>query len=146
MQAREYLQQLKRLDVIINQKIKEVEDLRLQAQNAGSIEIQEKVQKSSSGNAPFIKLIEKIIDLEEEINTEIDNLVDKKHEIINQIQGLKNVNYISLLFKRYVEFKNLKIIACEMNYTYQYTLELHDSALKEFETTYENIYNSYCNL
>lgn len=134
MKAKEYLQQLQRLDTVINQKIKEVQDLRVQMQSGGGIDYsKERVQSSPSGDAPFVKPICKIIDLEAEINAEIDKFVDEKHKIINQIQGLKNSNYISLLFKRYVEFKSLERICVEMNFSYDYIKHLHGYALKEFE-------------
>ena len=84
-----------------------------------------------------MKPICRIIDLEAEINAEIDRFVDEKHKIINQIQGLKNSDYISLLFKRYVEFKKFETIAVEMNFTYQYVLNMHGYALKEFEIAYK---------
>ncbi len=134
MKAKEYLQQLQRLDTVINQKIKEVRDLRLQTQSTGSIDYsKERVQTSPSGDAPFVKLIGRIIDLETEINAEINTFVDEKHKIINQIQGLKNVDYISLLYKRYVEYKSLKRICVEMNFSYDYIKHLHGYALKDFE-------------
>ncbi len=140
MKAKEYLQQLQRLDIIINQKIKEIQNLRLKSQSTGDIDYsEERVQLSFSGNAPFVKLIEEIIDLEAKINTEINTFVEEKHKIINRIQGLKNSDYIALLFKRYVEFKKFETIAIEMNFTYQYILNMHGYALKEFETTYENL-------
>lgn len=140
MKAKEYLQQLQRLDIIINQKIKEIQNLRLKSQSTGDIDYsEERVQLSFSGNAPFVKLIEEIIDLEAKINTEINTFVEEKHKIINRIQGLKNSDYIALLFKRYVEFKKFETIAIEMNFAYQYILNMHGHALKEFETTYENL-------
>ena len=138
MKAKEYLQQLQRLDTVINQKIKEVQDLRVQARSTGGLDYsKERVQLSPSGDAPFVKPICRIIDLEAEINAEIDRFVDEKHKIINQIQGLKNSDYISLLFKRYVEFKKFETIAVEMNFTYQYVLNMHGYALKEFEIAYK---------
>lgn len=134
MKAKEYLQQLQRLDTVINQKIKEVHDLRLQAQSGGGIDYsKERVQSSPSGDAPFVKPICRIIDLEAEINAEIDRFIEEKHKIINQIQGLKNSDYISLLFKRYVEFKSLERICVEMNFSYDYIKHLHGYALKDFE-------------
>lgn len=140
MKAKEYLQQLQRLDTVINQKIKEVQALRVQARSTGGLDYsKERVQSSPSGDAPFVKPICRIIDLEAEINAEIDRFADEKHKIINQIQGLKNSDYISLLFKRYVEFKKFEVISVEMNFTYQYVIEMHGYALKEFETTYENL-------
>lgn len=144
MKAKEYLQQLQRLDTVINQKINELSDLRLKSQSTGSIDYsKERVQTSPSGDAPFVKLIGRIIDLEAEINAEIDAFVNEKHRIINQIQALKNSKYIEILYKHYVEFKRLEVVAVEMNFTYQYVVELHGYALKDFQTTYENLLNSY---
>ena len=138
MKAKEYLQQLQRLDTIISQKMVELEDLHLKVTSTGSIDYsKERVQTSPSGDAPFANMIARIADLEDEINAEIDRFVDEKHKIINQIQGLKNSDYISLLFKRYVEFKKFETIAVEMNFTYQYVLNMHGYALKEFESAYK---------
>lgn len=134
MKAKEYLQQLQRLDTVINQKIKEVQDLRLKSQSTGSVDYsKESVQTSSSGDAPFVKLIGRIIDLEAEINAEIDAFVEEKHKIINQIQALKNSKYIEILYKKYVEFKNFGKIAVGMNFTYEYIRHFHRCALKDFE-------------
>lgn len=140
MSAKEYLQQLRRFDTVINQKIKELEGLRSTIYGVGSIDYsKERVQTSQSVNAPFVKAADRIVDLEAEINREIDNFVNKKHIIINQIQCLQNVNHVKLLFKRYVEFKGFEVIAVEMKYTYQYTVEMHGYALCEFEKTYPNL-------
>lgn len=143
MKAKEYLQRLKRLDTVINQKIKELEELRTMSTSVGGIDYsKERVQTSPSGDALYTKIIYRMIDLDEEINREIDNYVDEKHRIINQIQGLENEKYIKLLYLRYVEFKKFEEIAIEMNFTYQYTIELHGYALKDFEETYKNLFHS----
>lgn len=143
MKAKEYLQQLQRLDTMINQKIKELGGLRLMSQSIGGIDYsKERVQSSPSGDAPFVKPVLRMIELEQEINAEIDRFVDEKHEIINQIQALQNPKHIDILYKHYVEFKRLEIVAVEMNFTYQYIVELHGTALKEFQLTHENLLNS----
>lgn len=143
MKAKEYLQQLQRLDTMINQKIKELGDLRLMSQSVGGIDYsKERVQSSPSGDAPFVKPVLRMIELEQEINAEIDRFVDEKHEIINQIQALQNPKHIDILYKHHVEFKRLEIVAVEMNFTYQYIVELHGTALKEFQLTHENLLNS----
>lgn len=134
MKAKEYLQQLQWLDTVINQKIRELDDLRYMSTSVGSIDYsRERVQSSPSGDAPFVGLTERIIALNEEINAEIDAFVDKKHLIINQIQRLKNVNHVSILYKRYVEYKKFEVIADEMNFTPDYIKHLHGSALRDFE-------------
>lgn len=143
MKAKEYLQQLQRLNTMINQKIKELGDLRLMSQSVGGIDYsKERVQSSPSGDAPFVKPVLRMIELEQEINAEIDRFVGEKHEIINQIQALQNPKHIDILYKHYVEFKRLEIVAVEMNFTYQYIVELHGTALKEFQLTHENLLNS----
>lgn len=139
MNAKEYLQNLKKLDTVINQKIKELDDLKIMSTNIGSFDYsKERVQTSSNGDAPFVKAIEKICILQDEINKEIDNFVDKKHKIINQIQGLSKSKYIDVLFRRYVEYKSFETIAVEMALSYQYVIEIHGYALQEFEITYKN--------
>lgn len=147
MKAKEYLQQLQWLDIVINQKIKEVEDLRLKSKSTSSIDYsKEKVQTSPSKEASFVKLLGRIVDLEAEISQEINIFVEKKHKIINQIQALNNSKYIEVLYKHYVEYKRLEVIAVEMNFTYQYTRELHGHALQDFERTYKNLQKPIENL
>ena len=134
MTAKEYLKQLQWLDIAINQKVKELDELYLKSRNTGSIDYsKERVQTSPSEDAPFVKLIEHIMELETEIDTEIDTFVDEKHKIINQIQALKNSDHISLLYKRYVEYKSLERICVEMNFSYDYIKHLHGYALQAFE-------------
>ena len=134
MRAKEYLRQLKRLDTLIDLKNKELDDLQLRVKSIGSMNFsEERVQTSLSEDAPFVKLIEKIVDLQAEINAEINIFVDTKHRIISQIQALKNPNHISLLYKRYVEYKNLVQISFEMNFSYDHIKHLHGCALEDFE-------------
>lgn len=142
MTAKEYLQQLQRLDVVIKQKINEKEELQRKAGTIGAVDYsKEKIDIAHSGEAAFEKITDHICDIEKEINSEIDCFVDKKHEIINQIQGLGSASFIDLLFKRYVQFKKFEQIALEMNFTYRYVLELHGRALQNFETSYKNLLN-----
>ena len=85
--------------------------------------------------------MDKKICLEAEINAEIDKFVDKKHEIINQIQGLENRLHITVLYKRYVEYKGLLRITREMHYSLQHIKRLQYYALLEFEKKYNMILN-----
>ena len=140
MNAKEYLQNLKKLDTVIDQKTKELDNLKTMSTSIGSFDYStDRVQTSSDGDAPFVKTIEKICELQDEINREIYQFVDKKHRIINQIQGLSKPKYIDVLFRRYVEYKSFETIAVEMALSYQYVIEIHGYALQEFEKTYKNI-------
>ena len=143
MQAKEYLQQLKRMDTAITLKIKEADTLRARSESMGGRDYsKERVQSSHSTDAPYVKTLTRVIDLEQEIDQEIDRLSAKRHEIITQIQGLKNSKHIELLYKRYVEFKRFDLIAKEMRYTYSYIRALHRHSLQEFERAYKIAQNS----
>lgn len=140
MKAKEYLRQLYRLEVVIKQKMKEKEELYYLLRGISGIDYsREKVQASRPNEASFAKILEKASRLDEEINSEIDKFIDLKHLIIKQIQSMDEHNYIELLYKRYVEFKDFSTIAAEMNFVVQYVIELHGKALKAFERTYENL-------
>lgn len=133
MKAKDYLLQLRSLDTRINQKIRELDQLR-QISSLSSINYStERVQSTRSKEAPFVKVIHKIVVLEREINQQIDNFVDKKHLIINQIQELRDTRFINVLYKRYVEYKRYEDIAKEIGYSFDYVKELHKISLELFE-------------
>lgn len=136
MKAKDYLKQLEMLDIKINQKIKQASDLReITAAGKGIDYSKDKVQTCVSSDALSENVI-RYISLENEINRRIDEFVDLKNQIINQIQELKDANHMQILYKRYVEYKRLEVIAVEMNYTYPYIRTLHGHALQDFERTY----------
>ncbi len=133
MKAKEYLQQLKRLDAVINQKIKELEDLRSKYSGVSGIDYSKnKTQTNPSGEASFVKMTDRKMELEAEINAEIDNFVNEKHKITNKIQELSNADEISVLHKRYVEFLTFEQIAVDMNYTIRNIYFIHGKALQNF--------------
>lgn len=133
MTAKEYLQQLHKLDVIIKQRSQEKADLRARLFSIGSFDYsKERVQTSLPEGAGYEKQIEKIVDLEKEIDFLIDEYVELKHTIIGQLHELRNGKYIEILYKRYVENKKLEQIAVEMGYTYNHVRHIHGYALQEF--------------
>ena len=140
MKAKEYLQQLQRLDVMINQRIQEKTDLQSGLFGTGGVDYsKERVQTGAPGNAAYERKVIRMLDLENEINDLIDEYVDLKHRIIGEIQGMKKPDHIKLLYLKYVKAQKLEQIADEMNYTYQYVREMHRAALKEFSQTYTNL-------
>ena len=73
----------------------------------------------------------KIIDLEERIQKDIEALVDLKREIMGVIKAVPNVEYQTLLEKRYLCFITWEQIAVDMNYSMQHIHRMHSMALKE---------------
>ena len=138
MNVKEYLGQLERLEILIEQKKEELKRLRELSASVGSPTLS--VDKVKSGSTPkgagFEKNIEKCMLLEEEIRQEIAAFTDKRHTIINQIQGLGNAKYINVLYKRYIMFEQFEDIAADMNYSISNIYIVHKKALKEFQKKY----------
>lgn len=131
MQAKQYLQELKRLDTCISHKLQEKQAM--YTSTVGAVRTDRERARASTGTDALPDLIARIEDMEQEIDRQLDAYLWLKHRIINQIHGLGNEAHISLLHKRYVKFKQLEEIAAEMNYTYSYARALHGKALAEFE-------------
>lgn len=73
--------------------------------------------------------VAKIVDLQAEINADIDALVDLKREILETIKGLENVEYQTILERRYLCFETWEKIAAEMGYDLRWLFRLHGKAL-----------------
>lgn len=80
----------------------------------------------------------KIMDLEEEVNKDIDALVDLKMDITHLIKLVDNHEYQIILEQRYLCFKTWEQISVDMGYSIQHTFRLHDKALKEISSIYED--------
>lgn len=131
MTAKEYLQQVRLADVKMLQRINQLKEVRASISYISGIDYsKDRVQTTpQAGN----KQIEKLVDLEAEVNNIIDETVAAKHKIISEIQSLDNADYIQLLYKRYIEYKPFETIASEMYLSYYRICHLHGDALKEFQ-------------
>ena len=133
MTAKEYLSQAQRIDQRINSKLEQVKSLRVLAEKATST--MSSMPKSDTPNVSRMEeVILKMVDLEEEINSDIDTLVDLKREIVTIIKGLHNTEYQTLLELRYLCFMRWEAIAVELSYSSAHMFRLHDDALKAVET------------
>ena len=142
MTAKGYLQQLKAMDIRIDQRQKQVDELRALAFGCGSRKDGERVQTSRSPDA-LEKNIVKYVDIERECDKAIDEYIDFKNVIIGEIQALEDWRYEQLLYKRYVEYKGFGKIAREMEYSYDSIVHMHRTALKAFEEKYSLTLSRY---
>ena len=77
-------------------------------------------------------IIIKIVDSENEINTEIDRLVDLKREMRGGVIGaVSQPDYQTLLELRYLCFKTWEQIAVSMGCSIQHIYRIHEQARKE---------------
>lgn len=141
MTAKDYLRELKKLDTCINQKMQE--KAALYSSTIGAARNDTVQVHGGSVTGIVEKTIERLEEMEAEINRQIDAFANRRHTIIGQIQGLSSEAYISVLYKRYVEFKRLEEIAIEMGYTYKYVSRVHGYALQEFCRVHEAAITKY---
>lgn len=132
MNAKTYLKQIHVLDLKINQRIREAQELQEKALSVGCISNDDKVQSTPSGDG-LVNKVAAYVDMEAEINRMVDELVDLKHEIITQIHMLRDERYIDILYRRYVCYEKMEEIARGLHYDRVHVCRLHGQALKEFE-------------
>ena len=130
MKTKEYLLQIHRRDIQIGQRITQLQHMRDRIHIMGSFDYsRDRVQSSpTSGN----KQIEELVDFENRLLEMIKEEQQLKDKIISEIQQLEDPIHVEILFRRYVAWKSLKQIANDMNYAYQYVVNIHGQALKEF--------------
>lgn len=128
-QAFEYLDSYKKADVAAQQLELELYNLRAQVEYRGGSD-GEKVQTSAAGDTLAVFVV-RIIELEQRYATERERLLALRAEIVRSIQSLPNVAHSDLLYRRYVEYKSLRQIAREMQYSPEYIRNhLHPAALR----------------
>ena len=139
MDTKQYLNQISRLDRMINNKLSEISQLRELAMSVSAITNEERVQTTPNFDKIGTAYC-KIEEMEEKLDKLIDEFVDKKNLIISQIDKIENETYYEILFARYIEKKTFEKIADEMTYSFRNVTRLHGRALQEFEKKYGNLY------
>ena len=131
MQAKEFLNKIRYIDMMIDCKLEQINDLRDMLTSIGS-PIGDKVQSSKDPDK-FTDPVSKIVELENEINNDIDKLVDLKSIARQAIESLDNDIEKMVLYKRYFENKTFEQISVELNYSWRRIHQFHGNALKKLE-------------
>lgn len=113
MTAKEFLSQSFLLNQQIDSKLEQVRQLNDLAQKCTAA-VSGMQRNPNRGNSQLENTVCKIVDLKNEINSDIDRLVQLKIEIASAIQALDNPDERIVLEKRYLSFLTWKEIAAEM--------------------------------
>ncbi len=131
MDIKDYLSQVKEADSMINVKLKQLEELKVQSLSIRSTDYtRERVQTSPQGDT-IGRIVSKIIDLEEEINADIDRFVDLKADVMHNIDRLTNPDEKVVLYGKYFEYKTMQQIADEIPCCKRTVQRLHKEGLKK---------------
>lgn len=120
---------------MINNKLTEIAQLKDMAASISAPQSGERVQTTPNFDKIGTRYA-KIDEMERKIDGMVDELVDKKEKIIQQIDSMEDENTYNILFARYIEKKTFEVIATEMKYSWRQVVRLHGTALKQFEKKY----------
>lgn len=133
MTSKEYLKQAYRLDQRIKSDIEELGRLRETVAGAGSPGFEEHRNPNRPTEAPYVQGVERICEMEEKINAEIDRFVDLKEQIRMMIERMDDPDEQMVLRYRYIHNYIWEDIASEMNYSLRWIYKIHSKALDSFE-------------
>ncbi len=94
MTVKDYLYSVRVSDKLIRTKEHELSKLRL---NIAQVSVKQNEPVKTSGVNDPMRIVDRIADLQAEINREIDNLVRLKTEIRSKINALDDYRYIAIL-------------------------------------------------
>lgn len=137
-QAKDFLNQISRLDALINRLLNTVATERSRLTSIGCELKQDKVQTSGPKNS-FEETICKIDELERTINARIDELVDLKNTTMKAIQSLPDFDQQNVLIARYIDGKKWLDIAFDLNFSISQVYKIHRKALISFSEKNPNL-------
>lgn len=131
MKASDFLRQLKKLNVMIENKLVEKEQWKSIALGTTAQMGGERIQSSGS-QQKMADAVVRFVAIEKEIDECIDKLIDTKKEVIEVIEQLSATEY-DLLHKVYVQNLTLYDIANMYDKTYSWATTIHGRALKKVQ-------------
>lgn len=129
MDARDYLNQLKKLDKLIENKLAEKEQWKAIATSTTQQMSADRVQ-TSGNKQKMADAVLKIVEIEAETDACIDRFVDTKRDVIHTIEQLNTDEY-DLLHKVYVQYLTLYEYAEHTGKSYNTVKSVHGSALNK---------------
>lgn len=130
MTPKEYLKQSYRLDQKINSDIAEVARLRDMATSVGLPGFEEHYNPNRPTEAPFARCLERVFELEQKIDAEIDRLVNLKEQIRTTIDKVENGDEQMVLRYRYIHNWTWEQIGDELHADARTIRRWHGTALQ----------------
>ena len=134
--AVEYLSQARHADMRINNKLEELSSLKALAEKVTTTYQKDMVDGSRDVHKRE-EIICKLIELQKQINSDIDQLVDLKIAMRQIIESLPNVEDRTVLELRYIRFLKWQDVADSMGYSLRRVHNFHDRAIQYLEENNE---------
>ena len=128
-----YLRQAFKIEHRINSKLEQLESLRALAEKTTTT--LELTPKGQGGAKTTENIVTKMVDLENEIKSDIEGLLDIKTDVQTTIKTVEEPELELLLELRYLCYQDWNEIAQEMNYEVSWVHRLHGRALSKIKQT-----------
>lgn len=133
MQANEFLNRPFILNNKINDKKIKLDFYRELSCGVPSPSFEEHYSSNRNTKAPFVYYLEKIDELEREIEEDYRTLDEIKREVDKAIDNVEDPMEQMILRYRYLELLSMPDISVRMHYSLRWTKKLHRRALDSFE-------------
>ena len=127
MTPKEYLSQVRDMDVRINAKLEQVWRLRAQASRCTSTLTG--MPRGSGGGSRVEEIVARYVELEQEIDASVDRMMALRREVEQVIAAVPNPTHRTLLELRYLNGWTWEHIAEAMDYDPRHVRKLHGYAL-----------------
>lgn len=141
MTAKEFLNQYLDTDREIQAKVDQIARLRDLAMHITSAPAGDRVQCSPENKME--RIVAKIADMEAEVDTEIDRLANKRHEVQDVIDRVPDAVQRRVLIRRYMVGQKWEEIAVGLDLDYRWVLRLHGRALEKIREIREQTTKSH---
>ena len=138
MGIKEELKDLRVVSKIIDSKERQLSQLKRYCTTIKSFDYS-KEKTNGRKKQDFSDTVDKIIDLENEINKDIDDLIDKKTKMNEFIKSVLAGNEYAVIQMRYFEELNWLEIAIKLNYTEINIYKIHGKALFKLNKVYSKL-------
>lgn len=140
MNIKQYLKQAYRLNELIQCNKQELDELnQLSTSLPGTDYSKDRVQTSASGDAGYTKIVEKIIELEDAIKSDVEKMLSLKLEIRNVINAVPDNEERLLLHLRYLNFMVWEDICDDMNVSMRTAHRIHSLALQSASESWHTL-------
>lgn len=133
MGAKQYLREIRVLEIRIQQKKEEIDRLKEEAACVPALEIKADLVQTSPDGQGFTRLIDKAEALERELSQDIQTLQTERHKRAAEIQSLDDPEHVQLLFMFYVTSRPMRYIADYLGIGIRQAYNIHGRALQAFE-------------
>ena len=132
MDAKEYFSRTYHMKERIRDKEERIKELRELSMSIGSIDYsRERVQTSNRKDAPYIKTLMQVAELEEQLREDRNRLLEYTIEANGVIDRIENNDYALVISKRYIFGEKWEQIGREMGYSERQVRRIHDRAMED---------------